>query len=92
MQYRAFADDVRKLKVWVPEAGARAIFTLPMPKSWSKKKRENMRGRPHRQKPDVDNLCKALLDALYTDDCVVWDIAIRKIWGDEGSIEIERIG
>ena len=31
-------------------------FIMPMPKSWSKKKRAAMDGKPHTARPDIDNL------------------------------------
>ena len=88
LRYRAFADQVRAMGLVVPESGARITFILPMPRSWSKAKREMMRSTPHQQKPDIDNRCKALLDALYEDDSVVWEISLCKVWGDEGAIVI----
>lgn len=90
MKYRAFADEVRdKIKdIPVPY---HVIFVLPMPKSWSKKKRIEMAGAPHRQKPDKDNLEKALLDALFEDDSHVWDGRVSKLWGDAGQIIVSRI-
>ena len=60
-----------------------------MPKSWSRKKREQLDGQPHLQKPDLDNLAKALLDAFYRDrdDAHVWRFsAIEKRWAEEGCI------
>ena len=89
MRYRAFADQVRAMGVEVPESCSRITFIIQMPKSWSKSKKKEMMGSPHCQKPDIDNLCKALLDAIYDDDSVVWDISLRKVWGDEGGILIE---
>ena len=44
--------------------------------------------RPHRQKPDIDNLIKALLDALYADDSHVWKITAEKRWHYEGKIMV----
>jgi hypothetical protein len=65
------------------------IFELPMPKSWSKKKRDAMRGQKHTQKPDKDNLEKALLDCIYDEDCAHWwSGPVFKIWGDNGSIAV----
>ena len=90
LRYRAFADTCRELGVAVPESGAKVTFILPMPKSWSKKKRAQMDGQPHQQTPDVDNLGKALLDAVYEDDSCVWDIRMIKRWGVEGRIDIEN--
>lgn len=43
---------------------------------------------PHWQKPDGDNLLKAVLDAMnkvaYRDDCQVWMPVPLKQWGDVG--------
>ena len=88
MRYRAFCDDLRAHKCTLPESGSHVIFHMPMPKSWSKKKRAEMLGQPHRQKPDVDNLTKAILDAVLKDDSGVWDMRTTKIWSDIGCIEI----
>ena len=88
-RYWAFKDLVRLHKVEVPESGALIIFKIPMPESWSKKKKEKMRWKPHQQKPDIDNLLKALLDAVYDEDCCVWNIReLSKIWSYNGSILI----
>jgi len=61
-----------------------------MPGSWSKKKRALMDGKPHMQKPDWDNLGKAISDAIYKDDSGIYDIWITKFWGFEGKIIIEE--
>ena len=90
MKYRAFADEVRLRGVSVPESGSHVTFVLPMPKSWSKKKRVEMDGKPHQQVPDADNLGKAILDSIYKDDCHIWDIRFTKIWGKTGQIIIQE--
>lgn len=92
LRYRAFADECRARKVVVPECGAHITFVLPMPASWSNKKRDTMDGQPHQVKPDKDNLEKALLDAIYGDDSVVWDSRVTKIWGESGAIIIKDMG
>jgi Holliday junction resolvase RusA-like endonuclease len=70
-----------------PDAGMRLEFFLPMPPSWSKKKRARMKGQPHRQKPDIDNLVKSFLDALLGDDSTVWHLAGQeKRWSEHGYI------
>ena len=68
------------------------VFYLPMPASWSKKKRGAMLHSPHCQKPDLDNLAKAVLDGLQPvigDDCRVWQFGVlRKLWAEHGGIGI----
>lgn len=59
-----------------------------MPKSWTARKREDMDGAPHEQKPDIDNLLKALLDATHHDDSHIWRICAEKRWAPAGSIEV----
>ncbi|MGL5289400.1 MAG: nuclease domain-containing protein [Aeromonas sp.] len=88
MRYRAFCDAVRVAGITLPEAGYHVTFYLPMPASWSARKRLNMAGKPHQQRPDKDNLEKALLDAIYAEDCQIWDGRTTKRWGVEGRIEI----
>ncbi len=90
LRYRAFCDEVRALGCLVPESGAHVTFRLPMPKSWSKKKRAEMLGKPHQQKPDVDNLIKALMDAVLKEDEGVWDIRQTKYWAENPSIEVKH--
>ena len=90
LRYRAFADECRARRVTIPEDGAFVLFTLPMPKSWSKRKRSEMDGQPHQQKPDWDKLAKALCDAVYGDDSHLHTMAVRKVWGERGSIEIRE--
>jgi len=64
-------------------------FTLPMPKSWSKWKREEMLGKIHRQKPDLSNLIKAIEDCLWDkDEGIGMYGRMVKRWGKEGQIEI----
>jgi len=91
LRYRAFKDEVRLHRVQVPESQAHIIFVLPMPKSWSKKKRAEMAGKPHQAKPDKDNLEKALLDAVFEEDSQIWDNRVSKFWGDEGAIIIRPL-
>jgi Holliday junction resolvase RusA-like endonuclease len=91
MRYRAFADEVRLRGVEVKESGSHVVFVMPMPKSWSNKKRQEMDGQPHRQKPDIDNLLKSLLDALFANDAHINKIAISKKWGQRGEIQVSDL-
>jgi hypothetical protein len=89
LRYRAFKDEVNLRKLKLPIEGYHVIFVLPMPPSWSAKKRAEMAGQPHQQKPDKDNLEKALLDALHKDDAHVWDGRASKIWGYTPAIIVD---
>ncbi|MCG3099117.1 RusA family crossover junction endodeoxyribonuclease [Enterobacter asburiae] len=88
--YWACKEQVRLLGIRLPESGYHVTFVIPMPKSWSKTKRAQYVGRPHQQKPDKDNLEKALLDAVFDEDSHVWDGRVTKIWGETGQIIIEE--
>lgn len=44
--------------------GWSVYYFFPLPKRWSKKKKLMMRGQPKETKPDVDNMTKAIFDAL----------------------------
>lgn len=90
MRYWDFKDQVRDLGIELPKMGEHVTFLLPMPKSWSIKKRDMMRGGPHEQTPDLDNLLKALGDSIYKNDSVISDIRITKAWADSGKILMKR--
>lgn len=91
LRYRAFCDRIRFLRVKLPEP-CRVVFYLPQPKSWSAKKRAAMAGQLHRQKPDLDNLLKALVDAVYKDDAHLAFICAEKRWAtDEPGISVEPL-
>ena len=69
-----------------------------MPRSWSKKKRAALAGRPHTQKPDADNVLKAIADALngivYADDKQLAIMTVEKRWAERGGfgVIIEEAG
>ena len=87
--YRAYKDE---LKLSVPfrirPVEMELQFNIKMSESWTRKKKEQLRGKPHQIKPDIDNLIKGFLDALYEKDEAVWKIKAEKLWSDEGSITI----
>jgi Holliday junction resolvase RusA-like endonuclease len=39
-----------------------------------------MNGQAHQQKPDADNMIKALMDALFSDDAHIWDFRVTNLW------------
>lgn len=88
MRYWAFKDEVRLKKVFLPVCNYHITFIIPMAESWSDKKKIKMNGQPHQQKPDKDNLEKALMDAVHDDDAKIWDGRVTKIWGIVGQIKI----
>lgn len=64
-------------------------FFLPMPASWSKKKRNKMCFELHESRPDADNCAKAVFDALLKEDNIISDFRVTKFWIDtKGFIEI----
>tara|TARA_R110002020_G_scaffold209351_1_gene415310 strand:+ start:826 stop:1206 length:381 start_codon:yes stop_codon:yes gene_type:complete len=96
-RYRDFCDELRlKLpkQLRLPDLADKIQtidiqFFLPMAKTWSKKKKIAMDGQPHQQKPDIDNLLKAWMDALYRNDAVIWKVSASKMWSLKGSIVVE---
>ncbi|TGE29775.1 RusA family crossover junction endodeoxyribonuclease [Hymenobacter metallicola] len=61
-------------------------FEVSMPASWSNKKKDQLRGKPHQQKPDVDNMSKLWMDAFHIDDSHVHTLHASKVWADTGRI------
>ena len=93
MAYRAFADKLRaqakRKKLILPADGMEIFFYIPMPASWSGAKKVRMHHMPHQQKPDLDNLVKALFDALCEDDSHIWRLSrVEKRWASKGVINI----
>jgi len=91
MVYRAFKDECRLRRLTISQSGSHILAVIPMPRSWSKKKKAEYCGQPHQAKPDKDNIEKAILDALYDDDAHIWDGRVTKIWGYDGAIVVDAI-
>lgn len=89
IRYREYCDEIALAGVKTLPERLRVVFGVPMPKSWSNKKRDRLRGQPHQQRPDIDNLIKAFLDAVYhhADDAHIYEIHACKVWADLGYIE-----
>ena len=64
-------------------------FVMPIPASWSKKLREDASSGfiAHISRPDLDNLIKAVLDALngiaYNDDSQICSVSASKFYAQE---------
>lgn len=93
IQYRAFCDElIRLMQEAEPEwaallfqgevevIGITSIVRLPMPPSWSGKKREAKAGTLHDSKPDASNIYKAIEDAICVEDKQVAQIGCSKFW------------
>ena len=89
VNYWAFVDECKLKRLTFPASGADITFVIPMPKSWSNKEKIKMDGQPHIHKPDLSNLLKALEDAVYKNDSMIWNYkSLTKIWGYTGMIII----
>jgi Holliday junction resolvase RusA-like endonuclease len=85
----ALRKEAERVRLTFPEFGAWVKFYLPMPKSWSSKKREKMRYELHHSKPDADNMFKGFADSLFKEDKRISDYRVSKFWHDQGFIEVE---
>lgn len=93
VKYRAWADRARAAAGAIPkDAGQvriKAYFAIP--ESWSAKKQSAAVSKPHRQRPDVDNVAKAAMDALLPEDCAIHALHAAKFWDDGLGPRIEII-
>jgi len=94
-RYRAFKDE---LILRAREQGYRDDLDvyrieveafIQMPRSWSNKKSESLLWNYHRQKPDADNILKAVVDSLLIDDAKVGEMSIQKYWSQLPLIKIK---
>jgi len=72
---------------------AQLDFFVQIPKSWSKKKKLAKQGQYCDNNADIDNYCKAILDALngvyYEDDRQVVMLRARMYWSTNPRTECE---
>lgn len=91
-QYRAWADRARKCAEDKMPAEIETVTIwafFQMPDSWSVEKRLQMDGKRHEQKPDWDNLGKAVCDALLENDEGISEAHVYKRWTNgPGYIEV----
>ena len=85
LKFFAFRDAIRQSSAWktlelLDMDSFKIVFHVPMPKSWSKKKRTQYDGKPHQQRPDLDNLLKGWKDSVYEEDAIVWHVEATKLW------------
>jgi Holliday junction resolvase RusA-like endonuclease len=90
VKYFAFKDECREKGVSLKDESY-VCFIIPFPKSMKKAERQELLYRPHQQKPDLDNLLKALMDAVLDEDSHISHVQVKKIWGERGEIIIGSI-
>lgn len=91
LRYREYCDKIRAQAGPIP-ANPLAIHIkayIGMAESWSKKKKNEMRGKRQRQKPDWDNIGKAICDALLDEDSCLAVGITEKFWCDAGDERTE---
>jgi Holliday junction resolvase RusA-like endonuclease len=65
LEYKdALRDHGQKVGFIMPQDAFFMWFFMPMPKTWTKKKKADMAFKLHKNKKDTDNLSKAIKDAL----------------------------
>ena len=68
-------------------------FGMPIPKSFSKKKRQAIINEHHTKTPDCDNIIKGVLDSLngifFEDDKQIISISAKKYYADTPFIRIQ---
>lgn len=83
--------EAKRKHFTMPAAGAGFTFYIPLPKSWSKKKRKQYHGTFMQSTPDLDNYTKAVIDSLLSEDKYIAHYSyLCKRWVDfeTGWIEI----
>ena len=92
LRYHAFRDALKPYREFFAHNDQLYMeFHIPMPKTWSKKKKLEMIRQGHQSRPDIDNLVKGVLDSLKDEDKSIFHIVAKKFWNDKGSIYIEGI-
>jgi len=79
----AILAHAKRMGFMLPAYGWAVYFHLPIPKRWSAEDRKRMHGQQHHKKPDLDNLYKAMVDALVPDDELISQVSgMGKFWVD----------
>lgn len=90
LKYHAYRDVVRLFanQAQYTISGILKIeFHIEVPKSKSGKQKQYMYGRPHDQKPDIDNLVKAFMDC-FGEDKTIYQLQAVKRWSEKGFIRV----
>lgn len=100
----SFENTVRAIaaQTFVEPVQGPVILTIDayfqMPRSWSRKKKDEHCGGWHTQQPDLDNIIKAIKDGLnrvaFIDDKQVSYVIARKSWTDLApctEVDVDRL-
>lgn len=86
---RALKELADEQKFVMPKEGGFIRFYIGMPKSWSKKKKNEKCFTLMSEKPDLDNMIKGILDSLMPEDKSITDFRASKFYySGSGYIEI----
>jgi Holliday junction resolvase RusA-like endonuclease len=91
-QYKSDLFDLaQEIGFTLPDDNIHITFFVPFGKSARKNFKLENNLRPHRVMPDVDNMGKALFDALKRRDQTISDVRFTKVWIDHptGFIQID---
>ena len=97
IRFEFMANCCEKMPVYPKDVPLKVemVFAFSIPRSWTKKKKEEARlGLVHKTtKPDADNVAKAVLDALVglamEDDSQVTVLMMEKIYSEEPYVEVK---
>jgi Holliday junction resolvase RusA-like endonuclease len=84
-RYNQYKEDLRNeasdKNFIIPDHNWSVVFFVPVPKSWTKKKKAQQHLKLHRPRPDIDNFLKALFDPLKTQDSSIAHLnGLEKRW------------
>jgi Holliday junction resolvase RusA-like endonuclease len=78
----ALLAEAKQKGFTIPPAGLHVTFLIPIPKTWSKKKKKLHHGLLMQSRPDIDNLIKSFCDSLTAEDKFIANITATKRWVD----------
>ena len=86
-RYRSYADALRASFHLLPLAKFLQVGRVTVIATFMTKCSDRY-GKPHRQKPDADNIMKGVKDSLIRkDETVYWELT-EKRWGEQDSLKI----
>jgi Holliday junction resolvase RusA-like endonuclease len=86
----SLSAEAKRLNFTMQPVGMSITFYIPVPRSWSKKKKAAHHSQYHTSVPDLDNLTKAFKDSLLQEDKGIAHYEVSKRWVDNetGWIEV----